>query len=61
MSQSVSVLLLDDGELDDVQAMLEHARIPFGRVRGSSIVPGMQGPDCCIERSIDGESTCIHC
>jgi hypothetical protein len=24
--------------------MLEHARIPFGRVRGSSIVPGMQGP-----------------
>lgn len=44
MSQSVSVLLLDDGELDDVQEMLEHARIPFGRVRGSSIAPGMKGP-----------------
>jgi len=44
MSQSVSVLLLDDGELDDVQEMLEQARIPFGRVRGASIVPGMKGP-----------------
>jgi hypothetical protein len=44
MSQSVSVLLLDDGELDDVQAMLESMRIPFGRVRGASIVPGMPGP-----------------
>jgi len=44
MSQSVSVLLLDDGELDDVQEMLETLRIPFGRVRGSSIVPGMPGP-----------------
>ncbi len=44
MSQSVSVLLLDDGELDDVQTLLESMRIPFGRVRGASIVPGMQGP-----------------
>jgi hypothetical protein len=44
MPRSVSVLLLDDGELDDVQEMLEHAGIPFGRVRGASIVPGMQGP-----------------
>jgi len=44
MSQSVSVLLLDDGELDDVQSLLESMRIPFGRVRGASIVPGMQGP-----------------
>jgi len=44
MSQSVSVLLLDDGELDDVQEMLEHAKIPFGRIRGSSIAPGTQGP-----------------
>ncbi|MBW2288183.1 MAG: PilZ domain-containing protein [Deltaproteobacteria bacterium] len=44
MSQSVSVLLLDDGELDDVQTLLERMRIPFGRVRGASIVPGMPGP-----------------
>jgi hypothetical protein len=44
MSQSVSVLLLDDGELDDVQKILEHAKIPFGRVRGASIVEGMRGP-----------------
>jgi hypothetical protein len=44
MRQSVSVLLLDDGELDDVQEMLESLRIPFGRIRGSSIVPGMQAP-----------------
>lgn len=44
MAQSVSVLLLDDGELDDVQEMLENMRIPFGRVRGSSIAPGMPGP-----------------
>jgi c-di-GMP-binding flagellar brake protein YcgR len=44
MRQSVSVLLLDDGELDDVQEMLESLRIPFGRIRGASIVPGMQPP-----------------
>ena len=44
MPKPVSVLLLDDGELDDVQEMLENMRIPFGRVRGSSIAPGMPGP-----------------
>jgi hypothetical protein len=44
MPQSVSVLLLDDGELDDVQEMLENMRIPFGRVRGSSIASGTPGP-----------------
>jgi hypothetical protein len=44
MPQSVSVLLLDDGELDDVQEMLENMQIPFGRVRGSSIAAGMPGP-----------------
>jgi hypothetical protein len=44
MPRPVSVLLLDDGELDDVQEMLESMKIPFGRVRGSSIAPGMPGP-----------------
>jgi len=44
VAQSVSVLLLDDGELDDIQKMLESMQIPFGRIRGASIVPGMQGP-----------------
>jgi hypothetical protein len=44
MAQPVSVLLLDDGELDDVQEMLESMQIPFGRVRGSSIASGMPGP-----------------
>jgi hypothetical protein len=44
MRQSSSVLLLDDGELDDVQAILEGAGIAYGRVRGASIVEGMPGP-----------------
>ncbi len=38
MSQTVSVLLLDDGELDDVQECLEEMGIAFGRVRGGAIV-----------------------
>jgi CheY-like chemotaxis protein len=44
MAQSLSVLLLDDGELDDVQELLESMQVPFGRIRGASIVPGMEGP-----------------
>jgi hypothetical protein len=44
MSQSVSVLVLDDGELDDVQKLLESLNIPFARIRGASIVPGMTPP-----------------
>jgi hypothetical protein len=38
MSQTVSVLLLDDGELDDVQECLEEMGIAFGRVRGGAII-----------------------
>ncbi len=38
MSQTVSVLLLDDGELDDVQECLEEMGVAFGRVRGGAIV-----------------------
>ncbi len=38
------VLLLDDGELDDVQRILEELKIAFARVRGGAIVPGQPGP-----------------
>ncbi len=42
MAQSLAVLLIDDGELDDVQSMLEEMQVAWGRLRGSSIVPGKQ-------------------
>ena len=42
MQQSLAVLLLDDGELDDVQRMLEELKVAWGRLRGGSIVPGKQ-------------------
>ena len=38
MSQTLPVLLLDDGELDDVQECLEEMSVAFGRVRGGAIV-----------------------
>jgi hypothetical protein len=38
MAVSPAVLLLDDGELDDVQEILDAARVPYGRVRGGAIV-----------------------
>ncbi|HEY5657516.1 MAG TPA: PilZ domain-containing protein [Myxococcota bacterium] len=44
MAESPSVLVLDDGELDDVQKMLEGLEIPFGRVRGGAIAPGTPPP-----------------
>ncbi len=44
MAESPSVLLLDDGELDDVQKMLEGLEVPFGRVRGGAIVRGTPPP-----------------
>jgi hypothetical protein len=37
MARSPAVLLLDDGELDDVQTLLEEIRVPYGRVRGGAI------------------------
>ena len=39
-----AVLVLDDGELDDIQSMLEDLRVPFGRVRGGAIVEGTPPP-----------------
>jgi hypothetical protein len=44
MSQTVPVLLLDDGELDDVQECLEELGVAFGRVRGGAIVPKTPAP-----------------
>src|SRR5262249_29885706 len=39
-----AVLVLDDGELDDVQEMLQEMAIPFARVRGGAIVAGSEPP-----------------
>ena len=44
MSQTVPVLLLDDGELDDVQECLEEMKVSFGRVRGGAIVRNTPPP-----------------
>ena len=44
MTGSPAVLLLDDGELDDIQQMLDEMRIPYGRVRGGAIVRGTPPP-----------------
>lgn len=40
----LAVLLLDDGELDDVQELLEDLKVEFGRVRGGAIVPETPPP-----------------
>lgn len=39
-----SVLLLDDGELEDIQLMLEELRVPLARIRGGAIVSGTPAP-----------------
>jgi len=39
-----AVLILDDGELDDVQRILEDLEVEFGRVRGGAITPNMRPP-----------------
>jgi hypothetical protein len=39
-----AVLVLDDGELDDIQAMLQEMEIPFARIRGGAIVAGTAPP-----------------
>jgi hypothetical protein len=41
---SSPVLLLDDGELDDVQTLLEQMGVQFGRVRGGAISPNTPPP-----------------
>jgi len=44
MSGAPAVLVLDDGELDDVQQMLQEMEIPFARIRGGAIVRGSLPP-----------------
>lgn len=44
MSASVKVLLLDDGELDDVQSILDDAGVSYGRIRGGAIAPNTPAP-----------------
>jgi len=39
-----AVLLLDDGELDDVQRILEELEVEFGRVQGGAIAPNTPHP-----------------
>ena len=39
-----AVLVLDDGELDDVQQLLQEMAIPFARIRGGAIVQGSEPP-----------------
>jgi hypothetical protein len=44
MADTPAVMLLDDGELDDVQEILEGLRVAYGRVRGGAIVSGTTPP-----------------
>jgi hypothetical protein len=39
-----SVLLLDDGELEDIQVLLEELQVPLARIRGGAIVKGTPAP-----------------
>jgi len=42
------VLLLDDGELDDVQRILEDLEVDFGRVQGGAIAPNTPLPKALL-------------
>lgn len=44
MGRPVAVLLLDDGELDDVQEILDDLGIAYGRVRGGAIARNTPPP-----------------
>jgi hypothetical protein len=44
MAHSPQVLLLDDGELDDVQQILDQQGVSYGRVRGGAIAPNTPPP-----------------
>ena len=44
MANIPAVLILDDGELDDVQKILEDLEVEFGRVQGGAIAPNTPHP-----------------
>ena len=44
MARAPQVLLLDDGELDDVQQMLDQGGVSYGRIRGGAIAPNTPPP-----------------
>lgn len=44
MANIPAVLILDDGELDDVQRILEDLQVDFGRVQGGAIAPNTPHP-----------------
>ena len=44
MANHPAVLILDDGELDDVQRILEELEVEFGRVQGGAIAPNTPNP-----------------
>ena len=44
MANIPAVLILDDGELDDVQRILEELEVEFGRVQGGAIAPNTPHP-----------------
>jgi len=44
MARGPAVLLLDDGELDDIQELLEDIGVAYARVRGGAIVDGTPPP-----------------
>ena len=48
MANIPSVLILDDGELDDVQKILEELQVEFGRVRGGAIAPNTPHPKALL-------------
>jgi hypothetical protein len=57
-----AVLVLDDGELEDIELMLQEMAIPFARIRGGAIVAGTQPPrDLLIAtpRRIDAVRTAV--
>ena len=48
MAHSSAALILDDGELDDVQEILEGLGVEYGRVRGGAIVANMPPPTALL-------------
>lgn len=48
MGESPPVLLLDDGELDDVQQLIEKMGLQFGRIRGGAILQNTPPPSTLL-------------